>query len=160
MSVAGVTNTVVTSHVVERQVVAAGVQGPRGPQGLQGPPGTAGGQVLSRTTAQNVSALRVVRDAGAGLVYAQPTTEDAYSVTGVTVAAALEGEAVGVQVSGVLEDASFSLTLGSPVYLGADGSLTQSAPASGAVVVVGRPLTPTSMAISVLQPIELTEVLP
>lgn len=99
-------------------------------------------QDITRTAGVNLSALRVVTlDASGNAVYATNTSVADSVVLGVTLTAANSGAAVGIRAFGIIEDNAWSFTKG-PVFLGTDGTLTQTAPTNGAVIVhVGRALT-------------------
>ena len=107
---------------------------------------------------ENLSALRVVYLDDGQAFAASATTALAYRLCGVTITAANIGSEVVIQQSGELTDASFNFTTDSPVFLGADGTLTQTPVESGALVAVARVITPTRIYIDLQQPIELTEV--
>lgn len=144
----------VTTTLVETETwpVSVGEQGPRGPQGLTGP---AGGAAVTRLAVGSVNALRVVAATSATQVtYAQPTT-GATLPMGVSTTAGADGEEVNVQLSGELVDAGWGWDVDVPIFLGANGALTQTAPATGVLVVVGRPLTATSMFIAIESPLWL-----
>lgn len=95
-----------------------------------------------------LSALRVVRpDAIGRAVYASSNTvADAEMVYGMTItAAAGAGLPVTVLLSGYYTDASWAWDLTKPIWLGVNGVLTQTSPATGFTQAVARPLTATSL---------------
>lgn len=99
-------------------------------------------QDITRTAGVNLSALRVVTlDASGNAVYATNTSVADSVVLGVTLTAANSGAAVGIRAFGIIEDNAWSFAKG-PVFLGTNGTLTQTAPTGGAVIVhVARALT-------------------
>lgn len=105
---------------------------------------------VSLTASVNLSALRAVTTDGAGAaVYASNDTVANAVVVGITFTAASAGQSVQIKTSGIIEDAGWTWTKGA-VFLGTNGTLTQSAPTGGAVVVqVGRAITPTKLQIDI-----------
>ena len=105
---------------------------------------------LSLTAAVNLSALRVVTTNGSGnAIYADTDTLSNAVVVGVTETAANAGGAVSVRTAGILEDSSWSWTKG-PVFLGTNGTLTQTAPSGGAIIVqVARAITATKIQVDI-----------
>jgi len=105
---------------------------------------------VSLTAGENLSALRAVTSNASGqAVYASNDTLANAQVIGITSNAASSGAGVTIKTSGILTDANWAWTKGT-VYLGTNGTLTQSAPTSGAIVVhVGRALTATTLQIDI-----------
>lgn len=105
---------------------------------------------LSLTAGVNLSALRAVTTDGSGnAVYANTNTLSNAVVVGVTETAANAGNTVSVRTAGIIEDANWTWTKG-PVFLGTNGTLTQSAPTGGAIVVqVARAITATKIQIDI-----------
>lgn len=105
---------------------------------------------LSLTAGVNLSALRAVTTDGSGnAVYASNDTLSNAVVVGITETAANAGGAVSVRTAGVVEDSSWTWTKG-PVFLGINGTLTQSAPTAGAIVVqIGRAITATKLQVDI-----------
>ena len=82
-----------------------------------------------------------------------PEADSIAEVLGITTTATgASGETVFVQTAGELSDSSFSFLPG-PVFVGANGSLTQNPPTTGAVLQVGVAVTLTSLLIRIQQPI-------
>lgn len=105
---------------------------------------------LSLTAAVNLSALRAVTTDGSGnAVYASNDTASNAVVVGITFTSALAGQSVQIKTSGIIEDAGWTWTKG-PVFLGTNGTLTQTAPTGGAVVVpIGRAIATTKLQIDI-----------
>lgn len=101
-----------------------------------------------KVAGENLSALRVVTlDASGNAVYASNASESTAVVYGLTITSALSGAGVGIRTYGIVEDASWSWTRG-PVFLGTNGTLTQTAPTNGAVIVhVGRAFNATTIIV-------------
>jgi hypothetical protein len=55
-----------------------------------------------------------------------------------------------------MTEAGWAWTIGSPVYLSANGTLSHTAPSSGFALVIGFALTATKIFIDIKQPIILT----
>lgn len=103
-----------------------------------------------------VSALRVVVEEPAGIRYAQPAIEDVYRILGVTQTSGLAGDDVIVATFMELYDASWNWDLQKPIYLGANGTLTQTAPTTGMLVIVGFPNTVTGIIIDTQEPVNMS----
>lgn len=110
---------------------------------------------LSLTAGMNLSALRAVTTDGSGnAVYASNDTLSNAVVVGITETAANAGGAVSVRTAGIVTDSNWSWTKG-PVYLGNNGTLTQTAPTGGLIICqVGRAIGPTKLQIDVEPTIE------
>lgn len=97
-----------------------------------------------------------VNDAGL-LIYADSgTLAHAHRVLGITTGAISSGATGSVQVFGEMTEAGWSWSIGSPVYLGINGALTQTAPATGFALAIGFAVTATKIYIDIKQPIILT----
>lgn len=140
----------VVTGPVQIEVFALGLQGPKGDDG------TLPAQTESAVAGTNLSALRVVRGTDAStVVYCTLDAADIGTALGVTVSAATAGGAVSVLTAGIMEDSSWNWNTNLPVYLGADGVLTQTVPASGYHQVIGTPESPIKLKVSIQQPIRL-----
>lgn len=123
-------------------ILTAGSQGPAGPTG----PG--GGATATYTAGAILGGHRGVKlDAAGAVQYA--SNDDVASLAGfigVTTGAAIAGASVSVVQVGLIEEPSWAWTAGLPVFLGANGVLTQTAPVFPALqVVVGVAPTATSL---------------
>lgn len=93
---------------------------------------------------QNLSAGRAVVAIGNLAYYFQPSDLTlARGIVGVTKTAALTGGTVDIQVGGEFIDPGLSLTPDTAVFVGANGALTSSPPASGLVLQAGVAITST-----------------
>jgi hypothetical protein len=151
---------VVPIEVAETVVVAVGGQGVTGPRGLDGQQGPAGGTTTSYPASTALSGHRMVTlDAAGEAIYASSgNITHASRVLGMTTGAAGAGATAYIQLFGELVEPTWAWVLDTPVYLSADGSLTQTSPALPAVftLIVGFPITPTSIFINIQSPIILS----
>lgn len=137
------------------EVITAGPQGPEGPVG---PPGPAGGNVIALPAATALGGHRVVRSVGDGMCgYASadnPLHGD--DVLGVTLGAVVAGANTNVQVAGEIVEPSWTWTPQEPVFLGANGLLTQTPPTdptAAFVLVIGFAASPTRLMLRIEAPI-------
>lgn len=104
------------------------------------PPPTlpSGGTGVSRTSGEQISPLKVVFELNGQVFLTDPTLEaEVELILGLTITGVSEAnELVVVQVDGTVDDGSWSWSVG-PVYLAANGTLTQTVPTSGWLVQVG-----------------------
>lgn len=111
-----------------------------GPPGKPGPPGPAGGSSVERTAAESLSALTIVWEDADGKVSALDNKDAAHidMLCGLTITATPSaGEAVLVQLSGAVDISGLGLVPGR-VWLGPNGTLTQTPPEDGFDVLIGR----------------------
>jgi hypothetical protein len=136
-----------------RQIVTTGVQGPRG---AQGPPGPAGGAAFELVAGVTLSALVVVWEDHAGRAWPLDASDDEHIhlFAGVTLTAAAGGAKVTVQHSGPLDASGLNLLPG-PVWLGADGALTQVPPLAGFSFYLGSALSSSRLMLDPSLPIFL-----
>lgn len=107
------------------------------------------------TAAETLSGGRAVRATAAGLLaYASPVAGADAIVLGVTLGAAIVGTAVTIRTDGPLAEPAWSWAPG-PVYLAAAGALTQTAPTTGALVVVGTAASATILHVRPVEPVDL-----
>lgn len=141
-------------------VVSGGIKGDPGPQGPAGPPGASGesAQRLEKnfTALEIMSALKLVKADSPGTMvkgFNNGDYEDA-KILGVSLNALLAGNIGPVLLFGLLEDPFFNFPINSPLYLGLDGEITLTPPASGVyTVVVGKGLGPGAIFIDIQEPI-------
>ena len=98
----------------------------------------------------SISALRcITTDANGEAKYATPDTLANALVIGISTTAGNVGETIVVKTSGQITDAGWSWTKGA-VYLGSNGTLTQTAPSAGSVVVhVAKAITATTIIVDI-----------
>lgn len=147
------TMTVVAKQEVPRYVVA--VRGVPGGNGSQGVPGPAGNAAVARLAGETISALRVVYETAGEVFLLDYRDEDHIDLLlGVTLTAGVAGAPINVQRLMDITDASWNWTLGR-VYLGANGTLTQTPPADGYDVLIGYAVSPTRLTLNLQDPIEM-----
>lgn len=98
----------------------------------------------------SLSALRCITTDGSGLAkYATPDSLANAVVIGISTTSASTGQNITIKTSGQITDASWNWTKGA-IYLGANGSLTQTAPTGGDIIVhVAKAITATTLIIDI-----------
>lgn len=98
----------------------------------------------------SLSALRCITTDSSGLAkYATPDSLANAVVIGISTTSASTGQNITIKTSGQITDASWNWTKGA-IYLGANGSLTQTAPTGGSIVVhVAKAITATTLIIDI-----------
>lgn len=137
-----------------------GDRGEQGLQGLPGAPGASGDVSFIYRAAFAISGHRIVTlDEQGKAIYASATlASHANRIVGMTTNAAAADDALNVKKFGEVTEPSWNWQLDKPVYLGADGFLTQvppEAPAAKFSVVVGFPISATTLFINIGIPITL-----
>jgi hypothetical protein len=147
-----------TSNYPNRINVQAVERGPRGDKGDKGDSAT--GFVINASIA--LGGHRIVKSDGTGAAtYASNNDlSSSYGILGMTTGAAAQGAPLSIQESGRIIEPSWNWIPSQPIYLGIDGTLTQTPPnkTAGAVfiLVVGFAMTSTSIYIHIREPIILT----
>jgi hypothetical protein len=147
--------TVITQRAAPAvSVTTIGRRGPQGPRGFMGPAGDGSFTLLAD---RPLGGHRLIfADGAGGLDYADCTATDALQVLGMTLHAVAAGDEVGVRRTGAITESSWRWIPGLPVYLGRAGVPTQSLPAEAVIsLVVGIPLTPTTLFMAPREPIQL-----
>lgn len=127
------------------------VTGPSGPAGPQGPPGPSGGSAFQLTATATISAYTCVSSYGGVVTASSANTAMAGTVLGLATASTPAGSLVTVQDSGEITYNGWAWAGSSPVFLAANGTLTQTVPATGFIQIIGIPLSPTTVLIQ-MQP--------
>lgn len=98
----------------------------------------------------NLSALRcITTDDNGKAKYATPDTLSNATVIGISTTAAAINENITVKTSGQITDSFWSFNKG-PVFLGSNGSLTQTAPSGGLFIAyVGRAIAANTLIIDI-----------
>lgn len=119
-------------------VVTAGTQGPEGPQG---PAGAGGASSFSKTAGGSITIYKMLAVQNTGdVVHAdKDTASDEDRLVGIALGNATIGNPVNVQNTGEVTNALWAWSVGAPIYLGVNGSLTQTKPTSGFVLRIGLP---------------------
>lgn len=100
---------------------------------------------FSRTAGEALGGHRAVKlDSDGKAYYVSPSDADVDAIVGVTSGASSQDTPVNIVLNGEMTENSWTWTPG-PVWLGANGVLTQTVPTSGAVVRVGTALGATTM---------------
>lgn len=144
-------STVLVSVQENTTIVSGGV-------GFPGPPGPAGPVGSSNITAAAGEPLgghrAVVLDADGLAWYADNTdAQHLGRVVGITLSAAVLGADATLQSAGYITEPSWNWTPYQPVYLSANGLLTQTPPTTGFMQVLGVALSATSLFIQLRDPI-------
>jgi len=128
-------------------------------QGPPGPPGADGASTLRLIAGAALGGHRaVLLDADSQAQYASADDPDHFGrVVGITTGAAVSGAPVDVLRGGELVEPGWAWAPGLPVYLGINGVLTQVPPvAPSFCLIVGFPVAPTKLFVSLREPIKLT----
>lgn len=146
-------DSVLVDEVEVVDVISVAEQGPPGPQGPIGP---AGGAAFIRQTSAPLSALLIVWEDEQGVVRPLDCNDEDHIdlMCGITLTAASGPGSVSVQCLGPVDDDNWNWSPGR-VYLGANGSLTQTPPSGGFDVLVGVAVSATRVLLSLTDPIEL-----
>ena len=117
-----------------------GDDGPQGPQGLEGPQGPSA-TAITKTTGGIVMQYHavIVQNTGAVIHADNTTPDDEVRVIGIALTSAATGVAISVQNSGEITNALWTWSVGSPIYLSTNGTMTQVKPTSGFVLRIGLP---------------------
>lgn len=109
---------------------------------------------VSHVAASALSGNRAVcLDNSGELIYADHATLAHKSkVLGLTTGAISGGATGTVQVAGVMTEAGWAWTPGAAIYLGVNGALTETAPTTGFVLVIGFAETATAIFIDIKEP--------
>jgi hypothetical protein len=127
--------------------------GPRGPAGAAGPTTSI---AFDRTASGALSGHRLVSPTVTGAVeYADPTTTVGRPVW-LTLTAAIDGDTTTVLALGVADEPSWDWTPQQPIYLAANGTLTQTPPVTGVLLEVAVATAPTSIFFDPKPPIALS----
>jgi hypothetical protein len=142
-------------------VITQGTQGIPGIQGDRGLPGPPGGSALEYTAGSAIGGHRVVILNGDGqLTYASANDlTNIGRVIGITTMAADVGATCQVQNFDRLDEPSWNWDTTQSVYLGVDGLLTQQTPTlpdAKFSMVVGFPISSTSLFVNLREPIILS----
>ena len=145
-------DTVIVTREPEIVLLDVGTQGP------PGPPGEMGAAYVEFPAAVPLGGHRVVRVLAGEAIYADHTTvADANLVLGITRGAVVGGALAQIQTGGLMTEVSWAWTPDAPVFVGAAGVLTQTAPLAGFNLIVGVATSPTQIFIGARMPIVLQE---
>jgi hypothetical protein len=103
-----------------------------------------------------VSALRILSSDGIKGVYSDPTSaESVRKIVGMSITAGATDSQIKMLSYGKYADSGWNLDPNLPIYLGNNGTITQVAPATGSVVLLGHVQSPTTIFLDIKQPITL-----
>lgn len=107
------------------------------------------------TAGENISTHRVVkRDSDDKLYYADHTDGEGHIVVGISTHAAVPDDPLNVQTSGPIQFGGWAWTPSLSVFVSTNGTLTQTPPASGYVLSIGRAITTNIIDILIGKPIQ------
>ena len=113
------------------------------------------GPTLNVASGATISALKCCYCNSAGAaVLTSADTAHAGLFAGISQTAAAAGNLIVLLVSGIMEDSSWNWGLG-PIYVGVDGSLTQTAPTTGFQQQIATPISATKITVNAQMPITL-----
>ena len=129
---------------------------PKGEKGDQGEPGLAGHVNDEYPAGEILSGHRIVIVQNDQVFYADNSIAGhAFQVFGMTTGAVLQGAYPIIQTYGVIEEPSWNWDTSLPIWLGSNGLLQKTPPSSGFSLIIGFPVSPTSMFINIREPIFL-----
>lgn len=111
------------------------------------PAGSTHNHLISVVASVAIGGHRVITMSGEYADCSNPAHGSA--IAGVSLQAVSAGQLLGAQYLGELEELSWNWIIGQPVYLGTLGQLTQTPPATGIIVEIGRPITATRLLIDI-----------
>lgn len=113
--------------------------------------------VFSGIASEDLGGHRIVVAIGSQIAYADNTIAAHSSiVTGISTQAVLSGATLNVTISGEVSEGSWNWSLDKPIFLTANGLMTQTAPNTGFLLQVGYPTTITSMIVDIKTAIVLS----
>ncbi|UYZ85336.1 hypothetical protein MTZ49_07255 [Entomomonas sp. E2T0] len=140
---------IVVNNTVTKQphIVMAGIRGAAGKDGS--------GEVLTATAGVNISALKVVYvKTGKAYQLDSSDSDNIFFIAGIAVTGAMQNNPIKIKRQGELTDQSFNFTLGR-VYLGVEGTLTQTPLNKGYCVLIGTAIADKTILLNIQDPIEL-----
>ena len=109
------------------------------------------GTTATVTAAEALGGHRVVTMSGN---YAsKDISADKFNVLGVTQGAVISGATATVTTFGEITEGSWNWTAGLPVFLSTNGLMTQTAPATGFRLIIGRAKSATTLFVDISEPI-------
>lgn len=104
-----------------------------------------------------ISALRVIRisSLGRAVKASSANIADINRAIAVSITAASQGQNIITVTNGEIENAQWSWTPSAPIYLGVDGTLTQTPPTTGFLQIIGNAETATKIKVNIQQAIKL-----
>lgn len=148
----GGTVEIITEGETTSVVIDTGEVGPIGPAGPAGD-----GSKLTKIANTAIGGHRVVMASGANntAIADKDTPSHMHLVIGITEGAVMAGNPATIVARGELVEPSWSFAVG-PVYLGNNGLITQTAPATGFILKIGTAIAPTVLLIDIGAPISIS----
>ncbi len=110
-----------------------------------------GGGATTVVAAENLGGHRIVTVEG---YYAsKDNLSDKFKILGMTTGAVVSGDDASIITHGFITESSWNWTVGNPIFLDANGLLTQTPPIGGFRMIIGIPQTSTSMFVDISEPI-------
>lgn len=114
------------------------------------------GNLCTKVASETISAMQLVRlDNPTDVSVVNTSTCPDATVFGVARVAANLGANVEIQRSGKLYDSSFNFPVNTPLFLGATGNITDTAPTTGFLTQIGYSGGPGLIVIEIQDPIQL-----
>jgi len=104
---------------------------------------------------ETISAIKAIVQSVGNVLLAEPDTYSNATVLGISITSATASSEIKYKKAGELYDTSLNFPLNDPLYLGAEGLITNVAPVSGFRTRVGHSLGVGGMMIQIEEPIEL-----
>ena len=146
-----VVSQTVSAPITEvKNVISAPITiGEMGPPGPQGVPGTVGAVQYIASIAIGGHRLVTLNDVGQ-VVYADNTImSHTNKVLGVTTGAVIAGDISTINTGAEIIEPTWAWTLGLPIFLSANGLMTQTEPIVGFSMIVGFPISATKIFIKI-----------
>lgn len=144
------TTIIVTNDVYD--IVEIGTQGPPGPQG---PRGEAGSVFIPMIAGENIGGNRVVKTVDDKAFYASRSAGEGGDIIGISVSVASINLPIDIASSGTMVEQGWNWTPNMELYLDENGLMTQIAPTTGTLIVVGIAMTDKKININISNPIIL-----
>lgn len=90
-----------------------------------------------------------------GKVIAPTLIEDTTVILGIITSAYSADDVVSVQITGTITEPSWNWTLGLPIFVGPNGTLTQTPPSTGVLQIIAYPILSNRILIDKQQPITI-----
>lgn len=118
-------------------------------------PVTVSGGENSKIAGETVSAVKVVYLDSGSVYLADSSIEAKASAFGISETGSASGGSVVISESGEYYDSSLSFTVGQPVFLTTAGSMSQTPPVSGFLVLLGYAIAVNGININIQEKIQL-----
>lgn len=123
-------SAIVETITQQHSVVSSGTQGPQGIPGQS----TSYIYMLAGSTLGGSRAVASLPNGTVGY-----PIENA-PILGITTGATVVGGVVEIQITGLMQEPSWNFTLGLPIFIGTEGTLTQIEPETGLLCIIAEPI--------------------